>query len=295
MSASSSPIRMPCARQRHRQVDRDGRFADAALAGGHRDDRLHVRQQQRRLLPVAVPVAMRRGRRPARLRPAPAPCARSAPRWRWSRPAAAPAAPRPRGAPAPSPRRAPGRSAAPPAPGRRAPRCPRPARRSRYPCRRRDPRSRAAPRAAPSDVGMRVRHLLANLPPPVDKQAAVMPPVDRIWRMAADPPTPCRGTRSQRHRNCPSMSWNNGGPSPWGTGRWLRRQRPWRQRPAAAADPGAAAAGPAVRSADGPAAGRGPAARPRPADRPAAGLHPLAASAAAVPARRGSPAGAAWR
>ena len=33
-------------------------------------------------------------------------------------------------------------------------------------------------------------HLLANLLPPVDKQAAVMPPVAWIWRIGLDPPTP---------------------------------------------------------------------------------------------------------
>ena len=55
MSASSSPTSMPLLRQRHRQVDRHGGLADAALAGGHRDDRLHLRQQQRRLLPAGRP------------------------------------------------------------------------------------------------------------------------------------------------------------------------------------------------------------------------------------------------
>ena len=39
MSASSSPTLRPGARQRHRQVDRHGRFADAALAGRDGDDR----------------------------------------------------------------------------------------------------------------------------------------------------------------------------------------------------------------------------------------------------------------
>ncbi len=111
---------MPGPRQRHRQVDRDSGFADAALAGGHSDDRLHLRQQQRRLLSGAG-MCMRR-MSVSLLR-----CG-SARRRRGGggrgfvcgqhrggigdAGSAASAPARPRGAPAPSPRRAPGRSAA---------------------------------------------------------------------------------------------------------------------------------------------------------------------------------------
>ena len=42
MSASSSPVSWPLPRQRHREVHRYRRFADAALAGRHRDDRLDL-------------------------------------------------------------------------------------------------------------------------------------------------------------------------------------------------------------------------------------------------------------
>ena len=90
----------PLLRQRHGEVDRDRRLADAALAGGDRDDRADLGQQRRAggVLAVRVRVAVLRA---GGCWAAAAACARSARRWRSARPARAPAASPPRGAPAP--------------------------------------------------------------------------------------------------------------------------------------------------------------------------------------------------
>ena len=205
-------------RQRHREVHRHGGFADAALAGGHRDDRLHLRQQQRRLLPVAAVagrVAMPPCLRwpPARppVRPPPAarrgtrPCARSAPRWRWSPPAGAPAAPRPRART--------GSIAAACARSVSSDTCTRPPRSSIPSTRPAATMSRPvagsviarnASRKASCGGGHGAilllrpgnpdRDVLANLAPVADKQPAVTP---RAIRYGADavPPTPVSGAR----------------------------------------------------------------------------------------------------
>ena len=97
------PTLQPERREAEREIDRGGRFADAALAGGDRDDRLdagHALTLTRRAAPARAPARRRRPLAAA----APAPRRPCAPRSARPAPTARPAAraPPPRRARAPA-------------------------------------------------------------------------------------------------------------------------------------------------------------------------------------------------